>query len=113
LLLAEAGEGRLDAASVNAVLAAAGHQARRRPNLIAGLSPREVEVLSLLVRGMSNRQIAAQLFVSVRTVGSHIEHIYTKIGVSSRGPAAMYAMRHGLVDSSIAGAPEPQKISGG
>jgi HD-GYP domain-containing protein (c-di-GMP phosphodiesterase class II) len=106
-LLREADHGRLDGATVNAVLAAAGHQARRRPNLIAGLSPREVEVLSLLVRGLSYKQIAAQLFVSTRTVGSHIEHIYVKIGVSSRGPAAMYAMRHGLVDSSIASAPEP------
>jgi len=107
VLLAQVSEGRLDAASANAVLAAAGHQARRRPNLIAGLSPREVEVLSLLVRGLSNKQIAAELFVSARTVGTHIEHIYTKIGVSSRGPAAMYAMRHGLVDPSIAGTPEP------
>jgi DNA-binding CsgD family transcriptional regulator len=106
VLLGEASRGRLDAAAVSAVLAAAGHRARRRPNLVAGLSPREVEVLSLLVRGLSNKQIAAQLSVSARTVGSHIEHIYTKIGVSARGPAAMYAMRHGLVDSSIAGPPE-------
>jgi HD-GYP domain-containing protein (c-di-GMP phosphodiesterase class II) len=107
VLLGEAGAGRLDAAAVNAVLAAAGHQVRRRPNLIAGLSPREIEVLGLLVRGLSNKQIARQLTVSARTVGSHIEHIYTKIGVSSRGPAAMYAMRHGLVDASAAEAPEP------
>ena len=109
VLLEEAIEGRLDAEAVNAVLVAAGHQVRRRPNLIAGLSPREVQVLSLLVRGLSNKQIAAQLSVSARTVGSHIEHIYTKIGVSSRGPAAMYAMRHGLVDASVPGAPEPQR----
>ena len=109
VLLDEAGQGRLDTAAVNAVLAAAGHQVRRRPNLIAGLSPREVEVLSLLVRGLSNKQIAVQLSVSARTVGSHIEHIYTKIGVSARGPAAMYAMRHGLVDASVAGATESQR----
>jgi HD-GYP domain-containing protein (c-di-GMP phosphodiesterase class II) len=107
VLLGEVGEGRLNAEAVNAVLAAAGHQVRRQPNQIAGLSPREIEVLSLLVRGLSNKQIAAQLVVSARTVGSHIEHIYTKIGVSARGPAAMYAMRHGLVDASTAGAPEP------
>jgi DNA-binding CsgD family transcriptional regulator len=109
VLLDEAGQGRLDTAAVNAVLAAAGHQVRRRPNLIAGLSPREVEVLSLLVRGLSNKQIAAQLSVSARTVGSHIEHIYTKIGVSARGPAAMYAMRHGLVDASVADDTEPPR----
>ncbi len=110
VLLAEAGEGRLDAAAVNAVLAAAGHKTRRRPNLIAGLSPREVEVLALLVRGLSNKQIAVQLSVSARTVGSHIEHVYSKIGVSARGAAAMYAMRHGLVDAGAAGRPEPPKI---
>jgi HD-GYP domain-containing protein (c-di-GMP phosphodiesterase class II) len=109
VLLGKADAGRLDAAAVSAVLTAAGHQPRRRANLIAGLSPREVEVLGLLVRGLSNKQIAAQLFVSARTVGTHIEHIYLKIGVSSRGPAAMYAMRHGLVDPSIEGAPEPQR----
>lgn len=101
VLLGDADQGRLEAAAVNAVLAAAGHQVRRRQNLIAGLSPREVEVLSLLVRGLTNKQIAVQLSVSARTVGSHIEHIYTKIGVSARGAAAMYAMRHGLVDASI------------
>jgi DNA-binding NarL/FixJ family response regulator len=50
---------------------------------------------------LSNKEIAAQLTVSTRTVGSHIEHIYTKIGVSARGAAAMYAMRHGLVDATL------------
>jgi HD-GYP domain-containing protein (c-di-GMP phosphodiesterase class II) len=110
VLLGMASAGRLEAAAVNAVLAAAGHQVRRRPSLIAGLSPREVEVLALLARGLSNKQIAARLSVSARTVGSHIEHIYTKIGVSARGAAAMYAMRHGLVDATAADPPEPPKI---
>jgi DNA-binding NarL/FixJ family response regulator len=67
-------------------------------------------VLALLVRGLSNKQIAVQLSVSARTVGSHIEHVYSKIGVSARGAAAMYAMRHGLVDAGAAGRPEPPKI---
>jgi HD-GYP domain-containing protein (c-di-GMP phosphodiesterase class II) len=101
VLLDEATAGRLDSAAVNAVLAAAGHQAPRRANTVAGLSARELEVLALLVRGLSNKEIAAQLTVSTRTVGSHIEHIYTKIGVSARGAAAMYAMRHGLVDATL------------
>ena len=96
----EAAIGRLDGAAVDAVLAAAGHQIPRRPNLVAGLTAREVEVLALLVRGLANKQVAAVLAVSPRTVGSHIEHIYTKIGVSTRGSAAMYAMRHGLVDAT-------------
>lgn len=98
-LLDEAAAGRLDAAAVRAVLAAAGHRVRRRPNLIAGLTAREAEVLALLVRGRSNKQIADSLSIASRTVGSHIEHIYAKIGVTTRGAAAMFAMRHGLVDA--------------
>ncbi|WP_221936694.1 response regulator transcription factor [Skermania sp. ID1734] len=57
-----------------------------------------MEVLARVVRGQSNRQIAAELSITPRTVGSHVEHIYTKIGVSTRGAAAMFAMRHGLVE---------------
>jgi HD-GYP domain-containing protein (c-di-GMP phosphodiesterase class II) len=101
----EAAVGRLDPAAVDAVLAAAGHQARRRASAAGGLSAREVEVLTLLVRGFTNKQIASQFSLSVRTVGSHIEHIYTKIGVSTRGAAAMFAMRHGLIDAA---APVPE-----
>jgi HD-GYP domain-containing protein (c-di-GMP phosphodiesterase class II) len=97
LLRADAEAGRLDGEAVNAVLAAAGHRVRRRPALPAGLSPREAQVLALVARGFSNRAIAAQLSLAPRTVGSHVEHAYTKIGVSTRGAAAMYAMRHGLV----------------
>ena len=100
LLRGEVVAGRLDAEAVDAVLAAAGHRTRRRPNLVAGLTAREAEVLALLVRGMPNKQIAAAIHVSPRTVGSHIEHIYSKIGASTRGSAAMYAMRHGLVDAT-------------
>ena len=89
--------GRLDGDAVNAVLAAAGHRVRRRAGLPGGLTPREAEVLVLLARGQSNPAIAAQLVVSRKTVGSHIEHIYTKLGVSSRTEAALFAMRHGLL----------------
>jgi HD-GYP domain-containing protein (c-di-GMP phosphodiesterase class II) len=99
VLLEEARAGRLDAAAVDAVLAAAGHQQRRSASTAGGLSPREVEVLALLVRGLTNKQIATELCVSARTVGSHVEHIYTKTGVTGRGAAAMFAMRHGLVDA--------------
>ena len=93
----EVAAGRMDGEAVNAVLRAAGHRVRRRPALPAGLTPREVEVLVLVVRGMSNRDIARQLSVSPRTVSSHLEHVYAKIGVTTRGAASMFAMRHGLV----------------
>jgi DNA-binding CsgD family transcriptional regulator len=89
--------GRLDADAVDAVLGAAGHRVPRRREGPAGLTRREVEVLVLLARGLSNKEIAAQLVVSPKTVGRHIEHIYRKIGSSSRGAASLFAMQHGLL----------------
>ncbi|MHB8645570.1 MAG: helix-turn-helix transcriptional regulator [Thermomicrobiales bacterium] len=70
--------------------------ARLRPTYPAGLSAREVEVLRLLTRGMSNSAIAAQLFVSVRTIERHIGNLYTKIGAHNRADATAYAFRHDL-----------------
>lgn len=99
-LQAEVTAGRLDAAAVGAVLTAAGCRPGRRTRSVAGLTGRELEVLELLVRGSSNRQIAQHLSITPRTVGTHVEHIYTKIGVSTRGAAAMFAMRHGLVSTA-------------
>ena len=100
VLQAEVTAGRLDAAAVGAVLTAAGCRPGRRSRSVAGLTGRELEVLELLVRGSSNRQIAQHLSITLRTVGTHVEHIYTKIGVSTRGAAAMFAMRHGLVSAA-------------
>jgi HD-GYP domain-containing protein (c-di-GMP phosphodiesterase class II) len=103
---AEVRAGRLDAAAVDAVLEAAGHRLPRRRQAMAGLTAREIEVLILLARGMSGRQIAKQLVVTPKTAGNHIEHIYAKIGVSSRAAAAMYAVQHGLLPEQTAAAPE-------
>jgi DNA-binding NarL/FixJ family response regulator len=64
---------------------------------VAGLTAREVEVLILLARGMSNRQIAERLVITPKTAGNHVEHIYIKIGASSRAGAAMFAVQHGLL----------------
>ncbi|MGE0542179.1 MAG: response regulator transcription factor [Dehalococcoidia bacterium] len=61
-----------------------------------GLTPREVEVLGLLAAGLSNREIAEELVVSVRTVGRHVDNIYGKIGVHDRGKARQYAREHNL-----------------
>jgi HD-GYP domain-containing protein (c-di-GMP phosphodiesterase class II) len=90
-------EGRLDAAAVDAVLGAAGHRVPRRREGPAGLTRREVEVLVLLARGLSNKAIAVQLVVSPKTVGRHIEHIYGKIDCSTRAAASLFAMQHGLL----------------
>jgi HD-GYP domain-containing protein (c-di-GMP phosphodiesterase class II) len=103
-LRAEVKAGRLDPDAVDAVLHAAGHRVPRRPALPAGLSPREVEVLVLVSRGLQNKEIARQMSVSARTVSSHLEHAFTKIGVTTRGAAAMYAMGHGLVMAEPSGA---------
>ena len=65
----------------------------------AGLTAREVEVLGLLARGDSNKAIATKLVVAPKTVSNHVEHIYAKIGVSTRAAAAIFAMQHGLVGS--------------
>jgi len=90
--------GRLDGDAVNAVLSAAGHRVRRRASLPGGLTPREVDVMVQVARGHSNPEIARALGVSRRTVTSHLEHIYTKLGVSGRTEAALFAMRHNLVE---------------
>ena len=96
-LRAEARAGRLDAEVVEAVLGAAGHRVARRRGGPAGLTPREVEVLRLLARGLSNREIAERLVITPKTVGNHIEHIYAKIDASTRATASLFAVHHGLL----------------
>jgi DNA-binding NarL/FixJ family response regulator len=88
-----------DADCVDAVLRAGGHAVKRRRNLPAGLTPREVEVLRLLVRGLSYKEIAQELVISRKTAGAHVGHIYVKLGVSNRARASLYAMKHGLMGS--------------
>ena len=96
-LRADARAGRLDGDAVEAVLRAAGHVTTRRPERPAGLTSREVEILRLLARGLANKQIARRLEITTKTVGNHIEHIYAKIGVSSRAAAGLFATEHGLL----------------
>ena len=96
-LRAEAIAGRLDGEAVAAVLAAAGHRAPARRAWPGGLTAREVDVLALLARGNSNKQIAQQLVVSPKTAANHVEHIYAKLSVSSRAAATLYATQHGLI----------------
>jgi HD-GYP domain-containing protein (c-di-GMP phosphodiesterase class II) len=89
--------GRLDADAVDAVLGAAGHRTSRRREGPAGLTAREIDVLRLLARGLSSKQIARELVISPKTARNHIEHIYVKIGASSRVTASLFAMDHGLL----------------
>ncbi len=107
-LRAEVRAGRLDADAVEAVLGAAGHRVARRREGPAGLTPREVEVLRLLARGLSNKQIATRLVIAPKTVGNHIEHIYAKTGASNRAGAGLFAMQHRLLrdDELLPAGPE-------
>lgn len=90
--------GRLDREAVDAVLGAAGQRhLPRRGMLPAGLTDREVEVLQLMARGRSIREMAGTLHISPKTVDHHIQHIYDKTGLSSRVAATLFAMRHNLV----------------
>lgn len=97
-LRSEAEQGRLDPEAVRAILEAAGHPSiHMHPTWPAGLSDREVQVLRLLARGHSNREMARRLWISPKTAGHHVQHIYAKIGVSTRAAAAMFAMEHDLI----------------
>jgi HD-GYP domain-containing protein (c-di-GMP phosphodiesterase class II) len=106
-LRADVKAGRLDADAVEAVLGAAGHRVPRRHGGPAGLTQREVEVLKLLARGLSNKQIAERLVISPKTVANHVEHIYTKIDASTRAAASLFAMRQGLLPEEEFPAPVP------
>ncbi len=97
-LRAEVRAGRLGAEAVDAVLAAAGQRRSKRRSGPAGLTAREMEVLVLIARGASNKQVARTLGISTKTAGTHVEHIYTKIGASTRSTATLFAMQHGLLD---------------
>jgi HD-GYP domain-containing protein (c-di-GMP phosphodiesterase class II) len=96
-LRADVKAGHRDAEAVEAILGAAGHRVPRRHGGPAGLTAREVEVLRLLARGLSNKAMAELLVISPKTVGNHVEHIYSKIDASTRAAASLFAMQHGLL----------------
>lgn len=98
-LRADVRTGKLDATAVDSVLAAAGQSPGKRRSGPAGLTPREVEVLTLIARGASNRQVADALGIAPKTAGTYIERIYSKAGASTRSTATLFAMQHGLLDS--------------
>jgi HD-GYP domain-containing protein (c-di-GMP phosphodiesterase class II) len=97
VLSAEASAGRLDPDAVAAVIEAAGAPRQRRlwP---ADLTDREVDVLRLASRGLSNKAIAEALVVSPRTVQHHLAHVYDKTGRRTRAGTALFAMEHGLLE---------------
>ena len=94
--------GVLEPRASRAVLVAAGHGEPRRPSGKRPRNPgeltrREVDVLRLAARGLTTSQIADRLVISPKTADHHIQHIYGKIGVSTRAAAALWAMQHAVV----------------
>ena len=99
-LRAEAAAGRFDRDVVEVVLGAAGQPAAQtagRTRNPAGLTEREVEVIRLLARGMTNKEIASSLDISTKTAGHHVQHIFEKAGVTTRAAATLFAMQNDLV----------------
>jgi DNA-binding NarL/FixJ family response regulator len=92
--------GSLDTVAVDCGLVAAGHRATTRSNPRPdGLTAREIEVLCMVARGASNKQIAESLVISEKTARSHVERTYAKVCVSNRIGPSMYALRQGLISS--------------
>jgi DNA-binding NarL/FixJ family response regulator len=89
--------GALCARAVDAILASPGAR-RPRGSFPAGLSEREVEVLRLVARGLTDKEVAAKLGISHRTVHHHNKHAYDKIGVSTRAAAALFLVENDLLD---------------
>jgi len=84
--------------AAEAVLSFAGQPSRRAvPQALAGMTPREIEVLRLIAAGLTAKEVAKKLDISPKTADHHIQSVYSKIGVTTRAAAALYAVEHGLV----------------
>jgi DNA-binding NarL/FixJ family response regulator len=81
------------------VLAVLAHGDRTERHPIDPLTEREAEVLRLLAQGLTNKDIAQALIISVRTVEAHLRNIYAKLGVDSRTEAALWSVRNGYAST--------------
>ena len=87
------------------MLTCAGQPARRAAaERLAGLTPREIEVLRLIAAGHTAKEAARQLEIAPKTADNHIQSLYSKIGVTTRAAAALYALERGLVQQGISAA---------
>jgi HD-GYP domain-containing protein (c-di-GMP phosphodiesterase class II) len=98
LLREEVRRGRLDEAGVEAVVDEARGAPRRRRRVEGRLSEREAEVLERIAVGASTRAVAVDLGITDKTVRHHLEHIYDRLGVSTRAAAVVVALELGLID---------------
>jgi DNA-binding CsgD family transcriptional regulator len=85
-----------EARGVGAEREVAGALPATDPAAAAGLTPREAEILRLLVAGRTNPEIAEALFLSPRTVSTHLTHVFAKLEVTNRAEAIAFALRRGL-----------------
>ena len=91
-------EGKLCHDAVETVLTAAGQPTRRASSArLAGLTPREIEVLRLIAAGDTAKEAARKLDIAPKTADNHIQSLYSKIGVTTRAGAALFALEQGLV----------------
>jgi HD-GYP domain-containing protein (c-di-GMP phosphodiesterase class II) len=96
-------EGKLCPEAVEAVLTVAGQPARRdTTERLAGLTPREIEVLRLIAGGLTAKEAARKLEIAPKTADNHIQNLYSKIGVTTRAGAALYALERGLIQQGAA-----------
>lgn len=92
------GDALLDPAVTRRVMAAfAGRREPAPSPLLAGLTPRELEVLRLLARGVTNAEIAGELFVGEATVKTHVARVLMKLGLRDRAQAVVFAYETGVV----------------
>jgi len=92
------GESLLAPSVLRKVLDEFAHRAEERELSHEALTPRELEVLQALARGLKNEEIAKELFITEKTVKSHLGSIFSKLGVNDRSQAIVYAIKHKLVD---------------
>ncbi len=87
------------------VMEKAAQYAENSAGLVEGLTDREVEILTYAARGLTNKQIGQELFISDRTVQGHLQNIYQKLGVATRTEAVTAALSHGLIALDEGGQP--------
>ncbi len=96
-LTAMARAGALCPDAVGAVLAVGGHAAHPKAERPAGLTDRELDVIRLVARGLTNKEVAAALEISPKTAGNHLQNIFDKVGVTTRAAATLFVMQKGLL----------------
>jgi DNA-binding NarL/FixJ family response regulator len=85
-------------------LRASGETARKRdPSTLDQLTPQELQIARVVAAGASNKQVAAQLFLSPRTIEFHLRHVFAKLGITSRSQLAGFNLDGG-VDEQVAAA---------